>query len=221
MLRHWINRLGSRRVVLVMALAIGVLAGCGGSQPQTRAAGGAVVVEYPADASTRYARALGFMDSGADERAVIEFERVIGTYPDYAGPHVNLAIIHARNGRPDAAMLSLQRAIAVCSDCAAAYNQLGIWQRQRGLFAAAEQSYLTAIESNPDYALAYFNLGVLYDLYQDRPDLALQYYEGFAQRRRPGAIDKQDVVDKWIIDLRRRVGEPQRAAFTMHRQVGP
>ena len=109
-------------------------------------------------------------------------------------------------------MLALRRAVELCSGCAAAYNQLGIQQREEGRFAEAEQSYLAAIAANPDYALAYYNLGVLYGLYQGRPDLALQYYEAYKERRRPEAVEQNDVVDKWIIDLRRRVGEPGQAA---------
>lgn len=204
------TRHGWPRILLLASLGAG-LGACGGGTTVSRTDAPEEAV-YPAEATSRYARALGFMDAGDDARAVAEFERVIESYPDYAGPHVNLGIIHRRNDRPDAAMLALERAVALCSGCAVAYNQLGIQQREQGRFAEAEQSYLAAIEANPDYALAYFNLGVLYDLYQGRPDLALQYYEAYRQRRRPEAIEQNDVVDKWIIDLRRRVGEPGKAA---------
>jgi tetratricopeptide (TPR) repeat protein len=196
---------------ICIALAV---SGCGGGARLDRHAADSEAA-YPADATSRYARALGYMDAGDDARAVAEFERIIATYPEYAGPHVNLGIIHERNGRPDAALSALQRAVEICSGCAAAYNQLGILQRRQGRFGEAEQAYLAAIESDPGYALAYFNLGVLYDLYQGRPELALQYYEAYQSRRRPVAEDQRDAVDNWIIDLRRRVGEPQKAAGVM------
>lgn len=195
------------------AILIVTLAACGGSKVAKIEDGEqAPTIEYPSEASQQYARALGFMDAGDDARAIAEFERVINAYPEYAGPHVNLGIIHRRNGRPDAAMLALQRAVTICSGCAAAYNQLGILEREQGRFGEAEQAYLAAIAADSNYALAYFNLGVLYDLYQGREELALQYYEAYRARRRPLATDKKDIVDKWIIDLRRRVGEPQKAA---------
>lgn len=209
MLRLWTDRIGR---ATIFALLASLLVACGGSKVATRADGEQAVVDYPTDATSRYARALGFMDAGDDARAITEFERVIDAYPDYAGPHVNLGIIHRRNGRPDAAMLALQRAVEICTGCAAAYNQLGILEREQGRFDDAEQAYLAAIEADPGYPLAYFNLGVLYDLYQGRPDLALQYYESYKLRRRPDATEQKDVVDKWIIDLRRRVGEPPKAA---------
>jgi len=211
---RWIKHCGRGLSLTLLTLA---LAACGGSKPATRVAvegvpAEGVVVDYPSEATSRYERALGYMDAGDDARAVAEFERVIEAYPDFAGPYVNLGIIHDRNGRPDAALLALQRAVEVCSGCAAAYNQLGILQRQQGRFQDAEQSYLAAIASNPEYALAYFNLGVLYDLYQGRPGLALQNYEAYKARRRPEAFEQKDVVDTWIIDLRRRVGAPQKTA---------
>lgn len=195
----------------VVTLLAATLAACGGSK-STQPVDVVKVVEYPADATTRYSRALGFMDAGDDARAIVEFEKVIEAYPEYAGPHVNLGIIYSRNGRADAALVELQTAVAICSDCAVAHNQLGILQRQQGRFSEAEQSYLAAIAADPDYALAYLNLGVLYDLYQGRTELALQYYEEYKARHRPDAVEQSDVVDKWIIDLRRRVDATQKAA---------
>lgn len=213
MSRHLINRIGLTAALLLLTLGLGA---CGGGSQAVKPEDVVAEVEYPSDATSRYARALGFMDAGDDTRAITEFERLIEQYPEYAGPHVNIGIIHERNGRPDAAMLALQRAVEICSGCAVAYNQLGILQRQQGLFDDAEQSYLAAIDANPEYALAYFNLGVLYDLYQGRAELALQYYEEFKARQRPAAGQAgKDVVDTWIIDLRRRVGEPQKTAEVM------
>ena len=166
--------------------------------------------DYPATVKNRYAKALGYMDAGDDMRAQRALEAFGEAYPDYAGAQVNLGIIYDRNGRPNAAEAAFRRAVSVCTECAAAYNHLGIVQRQKGLFDEAEQSYLRAIEANPDYALAYYNLGVLYDLYRGRPDLALQYYEAYVEHAGDGA-DVKD-VNKWIIDLKRRVGKPQRTA---------
>lgn len=166
--------------------------------------------EYSSSVTNRYARALGYMDAGDDSRAQREFEAFGEAYPDYAGAHVNLGIIHDRNGRPDAAEAAFRRAVTVCAECASAYNHLGITQRHKGLFDDAEKSYLRAIEADADYPLAYYNLGVLYDLYRGRPDLALQYYEAYVERETATA-DLKD-VRMWIIDLRRRVAQPQRAA---------
>ncbi len=165
---------------------------------------------YPAAATNSYARALGYMDAGDDSRAIQELEKLLDAYPEYAGPSVNLGIIHGRNGRPDAAEEALRRAVVVCSSCASAYNELGILQRRQGRFAEAEQSYLHAIEADPEYALAYFNLAVLYDLYQGRSELALRYYQDYVKHEPD--VQGNDVVNKWIIDLQRRVGKPERTA---------
>jgi len=195
-------------VLAVIASLLGACATPGSSRRSGADAGG----DYPATVKNGYAKALGYMDAGDDVRAQRALEAFGEAYPEYAGAQVNLGIIYDRNGRPDAAEAAFRRAVSVCTECAAAYNHLGIVQRQKGLFDEAEQSYLRAIEANPDYALAYYNLGVLYDLYRGRPDLALQYYEAYVEHAGAGA-DVKD-VNKWIIDLQRRIGQPQRAART-------
>ena len=201
-----INHGYASRLLLLVAASI-TLAACGGRSVQTLEPEDGVV-EYPAPATNSYARALGYMDAGEDSRAVQELEKLRSEYPEYGGPSVNLGIIHGRNGRPDAAEEAFRRAVEVCTSCASAYNELGILQRQQGRFEEAEQSYLHAIEADPEYALAYFNLGLLYDLYQRRSELALQYYEDYLERA-PDAKDA-DTVRKWIVDLQRRIGQPEK-----------
>ena len=82
------------------------------------------------------------------------------------------------------------------------WNGLGVLNRQQGQFSEAEQAYLKAIELDPGYALAYYNLAVLYDIYVQRPELALLNYQQYISL---GADEGNAEVERWIADLRRRV----------------
>lgn len=198
----------SRCATIVVALFL--LNGCATTGSKSNSATSAGGESYPAAATNKYSRALGFMDSGNDAKAVDEFESFGTQYPEYSGALVNLGILYGRNGRPDAAMAALERAIKICRTCAAANNQMGILQRQQGRFEDAEASYLRAISADPGYSLAYFNLGVLYDLYNGRPDLAVEYYQGYLERETDP--ESRKLVEMWIADLQRRLGATRRAA---------
>lgn len=195
---------------IVLVLASLVVTGCGSVGTPSRPDSEAANASYPAVATTRYARALGYMDAGDDQRAASELENLRAKYPEYSGPSVNLGIIHQRNGRPDAAMAAFEQAANVCATCAIAHNQLGIAQRKQGRFAEAEKSYLRAIDADSGYKLAYFNLGVLHDLYTGKPDQALRYYRLYTEYESVPELKKS--VEKWIIDLERRLGVAQRTA---------
>jgi len=205
LLRSWIKR--SRVVGIAVSLAW--LGGCGSFGSQSLSGSDADGPGYPPAVANQYARALGHMDAGDDVRAARELETFGAAHPDYAGPLINLGIIHSRNGRPDAATLAFERATRICSECAAAHNELGIQQRKQGHFDDAEQSYLRAIEADPSYALAYLNLGILHDLYKGRPELALEYYVSYTARETNAKA--RENVDRWITDLQRRVGKSQGA----------
>jgi len=196
------------RGMIALSLAI-FLNACATAPSVTPAVGeeGAVQV-FPADASDRYARALGYMDAGDDVQAAADFRALAADYPDYAGPLVNLAIIESRAGNTADGIALLENAVVICTSCAPAWNQLGILLRRQGQFAEAEKSYQQALNLDPDYALAHYNLGVLYDLYQQQPAFAVQHYERYV------ALNNDDtaLVDKWITDLRRRIGQPAQAA---------
>jgi len=156
----------------------------------------------PAAATQAYDRALAAMLSGDDTEAELELEQFILEFPDYPGPYVNLAILHRGSGRTADAQEALDRALALEPGHAAANNQLGILHRTEGRFVEAEEAYLRAIEANSEYALAYYNLGVLLDLYLKRPAAALENYERYQELQ----AEPNEMVGRWIIDLRRRVG---------------
>ena len=61
--------------------------------------------------------------------------------------------------------------------------------------------------ANPDYGLAHYNLGVLLDLYLRRTSEALEHYEAY----QASLAAPNETVARWIIDLRRRVGNADAA----------
>ena len=134
--------------------------------------------------------------------AELGLEQFILEYAQFAGPHVNLAIIYRQDGRDDEAKAALDQALSIAPDHPAAHNELGILYREQGEFDQAESAYRRAIEADPGYELAYYNLGVLLDLYLSRQAEALEFYQRYQD-----LADEPDVqVSRWIIDLRRRLG---------------
>jgi Tfp pilus assembly protein PilF len=120
----------------------------------------------------------------------------------YPGPHANLALVYARDGRDADARAALDRVLAIEPNHAAANTELGILLREQGEFAAAEEAYRRALDADPNHALARYNLGVLLDIYLRRPAEALEQYEAY----QGSLAEPNEIVGRWIIDLRRRTG---------------
>ncbi len=199
------------RSALPGLLMLLLLAGCASAPSrEMTAAEGEAAPQWPAGAVKDYQRALGLMDAGRDEEAATRLAALAKKYPDFSGPLMNLGLIAVRQGEMDQAANYFNLATTVCSNCAPAWNELGVLYREQGEFAAAEQAYLQAIASDPDYALAHYNLGVLYDLYQSRHATAVEHYERYVILA--GTSGDTAQVDRWIADLRRRLGEPPRTA---------
>jgi tetratricopeptide (TPR) repeat protein len=193
---------------LLLVLSAAVVAGCG-SGGATRADAQAAAAGPDPAAVAAFQQALTSLDRGDTAAAEAGLQGLADEHPDYAGPLVNLAIIRAGRDEP-AALALLERAVAVCEHCAAPWTELGVMQRRQGRFAEAEQSYLKAIAADSGYANAWFNLGVLYELYLQRPELALDNYQRFRELHAADAATGE--VDKWIADLRRRTGAVEQTA---------
>jgi Tfp pilus assembly protein PilF len=172
------------------------------------ASGEAAVVEpVPEAATAAYERAVAAMRTENWLEAELELEQLTLEHPEYPGPHVNLALVYLNDGRRDDARAELELALGIDPGHAAANTQLGILEREDGEFAGAEAAYRRALETDPDHALAHYNLGVLLDIYLRRTSEALRHYEAYqATLSQPN-----ETVGRWIIDLRRRVGNGEGA----------
>ncbi len=85
---------------------------------------------------------------------------------------------------------------------AAVQTRLGIVQRLQGRFKEAQATYEQALTSDPNYAPAVLSLGVLYDLYLQDPQRALESYERYQQM----SENSDKGVANWIAELKRRLG---------------
>ncbi|MDP2325315.1 MAG: tetratricopeptide repeat protein, partial [Gammaproteobacteria bacterium] len=133
-------------------------------------------------------------------------------YPGFAGPLLNLGLMRGRAGDEVGAQALFERAALVCSHCGSVWNELGVLHGRHGRFTEAEEAYHRAIEVEPGFAAAYYNLAIIYELYIPRPDLALQNYEQYLQLG--GTAGEGQDVEKWVAELRRRVGATPTAART-------
>ncbi|HHQ15189.1 MAG TPA: tetratricopeptide repeat protein [Chromatiales bacterium] len=205
-MHNWIDRSG----ISALMVCLFMLGGCSMSAGRKAVTATGDDALYPPEVVDAYAHALGLMDAGKMNKARTELTKLANAHPDLAGPLTNLAILARQDGDTEAAVKWLNKATQVCTHCAPSWTELGIIQRRAGNFDAAEKAYLKALESDPDYAPAHYNLGVLYDLYQQRHEPALEHYERYVALSDDADSNKQ--VGKWIADLRRRLGEGPRTA---------
>jgi Tfp pilus assembly protein PilF len=212
--QRFTNSAGSGRCLHLLAqlmLCAAFLSGCGSTSTSRSPEGGENTQveerDVPPHARTLYEQAVSIMASGDYLEAQFRFQEFLLQYPTYPGAHVNLAIIYASNGDDEGAENSITDALIIDPRHPAALNQLGMLLRRQGKFQDAEAAYTRAITADPEYALGYYNLGVLNELYLQQLDVALQNFERYQAL---GSNDKQ--VEKWIVDLKRRIAANQRTA---------
>ncbi len=156
----------------------------------------------PAAVLARFEAALEAMRAEDYRVAEPMLEALVTDWPDLSGPPLNLAIVYSATGRDSDAEAAFRNLLATDPDNAVAWSELAIVLRRKGDFPAADEAYARALELSPDYARAYRNRGVLLDLYLQEPEAALAHYERYAELT--GGSDTQ--VEKWIADLRMRLG---------------
>lgn len=156
----------------------------------------------PALATQQFERALTLMSAGDTAQAEAALKQLSSTYPEYAGPLINLGVLYLKNGKLDDAEKALLTALERSPENAVALNQLGIVYRNRGRFKDADAAYMRAIAADSNYALAHLNRAVLNDLYLQQPDQALLAFERYLAI----TASPDPKVLSWVKELRTRLG---------------
>ena len=139
---------------------------------------------------------------GGDTAAALELLlQVSRDAPEKPFIFTNLGLAYFKLQKLDLAEQAFTQALERNADDAVAHNHLGILQRQKGQFEDARNRYQRAIEIKDDYARAYLNLGILFDIYLQDLEKALQHY-----RKYQSLINEEDSqVAGWIVDIERRL----------------
>ncbi len=148
-----------------------------------------------------YTEAVTSLKKGNTELALELLLQVSTEAPNKPHVFTNLGLAYFKLHKLDLAEQAFREAIIRNNRDAVAYNQLGILQRYKGQFEAARNQYQRAIRIDSDYAFAHLNLGILFDLYLQDLELALQQYQKYL-----ALITEEDSqVAGWIIDIKRRL----------------
>jgi len=129
------------------------------------------------------------------------FEALRAAYPRVSVFHNNLGVVDKRLGLLDEAVAAYREAIAIQPAYPEAHYNLAIVLREQGHFREAEEAYRHAIEAAPDFRDAHYNLAVLYDLYLNEPEKAIEHYQTYLAS---GGEGKEEVAI-WIAALQKRV----------------
>ena len=155
-----------------------------------------------------YPRAVSALKAGKDEEALSLFNAVTRSYPDLAAAYINIGLIEIKKDHLHTAESALLHAAALAPEQPETYNGLGIIYRRLGRFNDSESAYLKALRFAPDYANAHLNLGILYEIYLNDLSAALPHYE----RYQAISSGSNDLVNKWIIDVKQRLARNMGAA---------
>lgn len=192
------------KFLIIFWIVLLALQGCS-TTPHTEVEASSSQIAVPPEARAEFTRALEMLKSSQPGVALQLFQQLATRYPQLAGVHVNIGIIHLQNNKTTDAISALKRAVQMNPANPSAHHHLGIAFRQAGQFNAAKESYLQALKIKPEYSSAHLNLAILYDLYFQQQELALEHYQQFQQL----STNKDKKVANWIIDLERRVKAKQ------------
>jgi len=107
-------------------------------------------------------RGTAYGKRGQFDKAIVDLDKAIVLYPDYADAYSNRGIVYSKIGLLDSAIESFNHAVALKPNAADGYSNRGVAYAMTGQYDRALQDYNHAIASNQNYAVAYYNRGKLF-----------------------------------------------------------
>ena len=148
-----------------------------------------------------YQTGLEMIKSKSFAQAQTIFSSLTKTYPNLAGAYVNLAIINIAKSDEQLAEQHINKAIEINPNNVDALIQLANWSQKKGEFKKVERYLLTAEAADSSNETVQYNLAVLYELYLQRFDDAIDHYENYVALT---TSDDKETVKRWIKLLERK-----------------
>src|SRR5215475_11837996 len=123
-----------------------------------------------------YKRANGYYERGQYDRAIEDYNHVIGLNPNHADAFSNRGATYARKGEYDRAIESYDEAIRLNPKHADAFSNRGVAYARKGDYDRAVENYDEAIRLNPKHAAALYGRGNAYRRKGDY-DRAIENYD--------------------------------------------
>lgn len=137
---------------------------------------GEIVRLEPTDAEAWVELGDDCWERGQHQAALDAYHRAASLRPDWAWPHIALAVAYRDLQRCEEAIEAHRRVMALHPDVSALYVLLGELQVEAGRCDEGLVAYKQAIALNPDHAAAHLHLAKAY-LQRGDTGLALQEYE--------------------------------------------
>jgi tetratricopeptide (TPR) repeat protein len=205
MLKNIIDYQMTRALGLLLIASFVVLTGCAGKSAKPSAvvepvSKSSVPVLSEADKS-QFKNGLTALEAKQYDEARSVFQGLLSTHPNLAGAAVNLGLIEQAQGHDDKARKQFEAALGMNPSSISARLQIAALDQKEGKFAAAEQHLLTAHNYKPKHSLINYNLGVLYELYLQDYDKAIDHYQLYVDH---SAKNDVKTVQRWIKLLERK-----------------
>ncbi len=185
----------------LVVIAVLLLSACAQELVKEPVKQGKPVVRLAESDQRVYNKALWDIKEKRFTKAGVILDKLILKYPGAAGPYANKGVIYAKKNKLDKAEEYFLKALANNKNLVQARNHLAVVYRKKGKFTLAKDMLDAAIVTDPYYANAYYNLGILYELYLQVPEKALENYQLYLDLKKDG--DKQ--VAQWVSLLRRQI----------------
>jgi len=148
-----------------------------------------------------YKKALGLMKVKSWGQAEEIFKQLLSVNPKLAGAYVNLALISQAKKEDSQAQANYRKALEINPNNVAALIQLAAYSQKAGEFKVVEKYLLTAEAIDNANATVQYNLAVLYELYLQQYDDAIDHYENYVSL---SSNDDVETVKRWIMLLERK-----------------
>jgi len=148
-----------------------------------------------------YQKAVGLMKAKSFDEAHTIFTNLTTVYPNLAGAYVNLAFIYRAKSDENEAELYINKALEINPNNIDALIQIAASSQKKGEFKEVERYLLMAEAVDSSNDTVQYNLAVLYELYLQQYDDAINHYENYIAL---SSNDDKETVKRWVKLLERK-----------------